>query len=484
LPLSYVGVNPSNADSDRGYRENIASGFAQDFVRVNSRLTVNVGLRYDFYSNPTEAFGRESAFPNPAMDSAPVVGKLFAGAPLDLLSPQVGFAWNVFGDGKTVVRSGFGIFRDQLPAIVFGIDRALPPFFSLEESVIPQFLNPQNAALTQPLDAFAATYHPKSPYALEYNLNVERELARGVIFRAGYFGTHGNHLTRQAEENPFEPASGQRYNPNLASPLIAELTDAQSFYNSFQVSVSKRYAHNLFWQASYTLAHSVDDASVDFPGESVNDPPSSQNIFDRKGSRGLSDFDVRDNFVANVVYDLPGSGRLLSGWQVSAVASVHSGLPFTPVLAFDNADMQSLLIPERPNLAGNPYAGVCPNGAGVGTPSCWFNPNAFAVPPAGQFGNAGRNILRGPGFAQFDPALRKDFAITERRKITVGVEAYNLFNHPNFGVPSNTQNPLSLGGNGDAVFRDAAGNFAANAGQILTTIGTGRQIQLAGRFTF
>ena len=338
--------------------------------------------------------------------------------------------------------------------------------------------------LTQPLDVFATTYHPKFPYALEYNLNVERELAQGMILSAGYFGTRGNHLTREAEENPFEPALGHRYNPNLSSPLLTVLTDGQSFYNSFQVSVSKRYAHNLFWQASYTLAHSVDDASVDFSVESVNDPPASQNIFDRKGSRGPSDFDIRHNFVANVVYDLPGRGRLLGGWQVSAVANVHSGLPFTPVLAFDNADVQSLLIAERPNLVGNPYTGVCPNGARVGTPSCWFNPSAFAVPPAGQFGNAGRNILRGPAFAQFDPSLHKDFAITERRKITVGVEAYNLFNHPNFGVPSNTQSPLSLGGNGDAVFKDAAGNFADNVGQILTTAGTGRQIQLAGRFTF
>ena len=484
LPLSYVGVNPSNADSDRGYRETIASGFAQDFVRVNSRLTVNVGLRYDFYSNPTEAFGRLSAFPNPATDSAPTVGKLFAGTPLDLLSPQAGFAWNVFGDGKTVVRSGFGIYRDQLPAILFGTDRFLPPFFGLEEFVFPQFLSPQNAQLTQPLDTFATTYYPKFPYALQYNLNVERELAQGMILSAGYFGTRGNHLTREAEENPFEPALGHRYNPNLASPLVTVLTDGQSFYNSFQVSVSKRYAHNLFWQASYTLAHSVDDASVDNSIESVNDPPAAQNIFDRKGSRGPSDFDVRHNFVANVVYELPGRGRLLGGWQVSAVASVHSGLPFTPMLAFDNADVQSLLTAERPDLVGNPDTGVCPNGARVGTPSCWFNPGAFAVPPAGQFGNAGRNILRGPGFAQFDAALHKDFAITDRGKITVGVEAYNLFNHPNFGVPSNTQSPLALGGNGDAVFKDAAGNFADNAGQILTTVGTGRQIQLAGRFTF
>jgi hypothetical protein len=485
LPLSYVGANPSNADSDRGYRETFVSGFAQDFLRVNSRLIVNVGLRYDFYSNPTEAFGRLSTFLNPATDSAPTVGKVFAGTPVDLLSPQAGLAWNVFGDGRTVVRSGFGIYRDQLPAILFALDRFLPPFFGLQQFVFPQFLSPENAAVTQPLDPFATTYHPKFPYALEYNLNVEQELTRGMIVSVGYFGTRGNHLTRQAEENPFEPALGHRYNPNLQSPLITELTDAQSFYNSFQVSVAKRYAHNLFLQASYTLAHSVDDASVDFSStEAVNDSPGSQNIFDRKGSRGPSDFDIRNNFVASVTYDLPGRGHLLGGWRVSTVASVHSGSPFTPVLAFDNADVQSLLTAERPDLVGNPYAGVCPNGAGVGTVSCWFNPGAFAVPPAGQFGNAGRNILRGPAFAQFDPALHKDFTIAEHRRLTVGIEAYNLFNHPNFGVPSNTQSPLTLGGNGEAIFKDSAGDFAANAGQIQTTVGTARQLQLTGRLTF
>src|SRR5580658_7426537 len=484
VPLSYVGVNPSNADSERGYRETVASGFAQDFVRVNSRLTANIGLRYDFYSNPTEAHGRLSAFPNLATDSAPTVGKLFAGTPLDLLSPQAGFAWDAFGDGKTVVRSGFGIYRDQLPAMVYGLDRFLPPFFDVVEFIFPQFLDPQNAQVTQPLDLFSTTYYPKFPYVMQYNLNIERQLAPGMILTAGYFGTRGNHLTRQGEGNPFEPALGHRYNPNLPSPVTTILTDAQSFYNSGQVSVSKRYTHNLFWQASYTFAHSVDDASVDFFVDSVNDPPESQNIFDRKGSRGRSDFDIRHNFVANAAYELPGAGRFLGGWQVSAVASIHSGPPFTPVLSFDNADVQSLLIAERPNLVGNPYAGACPNGAKVGALSCWFNPDAFAVPPPGQFGNAGRNILRGPGFVQFDPALHKDFAIFQDRKIALGVEAYNLFNHPNFGVPSNTQTAFSFGGNGDAVFKDAAGDFADNVGQILTTAGTARQIQLVGRFTF
>ena len=208
------------------------------------------------------------------------------------------------------MRSGFGIYRDQLPGILFGADRLLLPFYALQEFLFPQFLSPQNALLTQPLDAIATTYYPKFPYALQYNLNVQQELAQGTILSVGYFGTRGNHLTREAEQNPFEPALGHRYNPNLASPLLTVLTDAQSFYNSFQFSVSKRYSHGLSWQMFYTLAHSVDDASVDFGFDSVNDPPASQNIFDRKGSRGPSSFDIRHNFVANVLYELPGRGHV------------------------------------------------------------------------------------------------------------------------------------------------------------------------------
>jgi hypothetical protein len=473
------------SDSDRGYRQSVVSGFAQDFLQVTSRLTVNAGLRYDFYSNPTEVHGRLSVVRNPATDSGPTVGKVFAATPADLLSPQAGFAWNIFGDGKTVLRGGTGIFRDQLPVLLFGVDRFLPPFFGIDSFLFPSFLDPQNALLTQPLYVLSTTYHPKFPYALQYNLNLEREIAPGTILSAGYFGARGNHLTREAEQNPFEPALGHRYNPNLPSPLLAVLTDAQSFYNSFQISVSKRYVHNISWQAFYTFSHSLDDASTNFSIETVNDPPTSQNIFDRKGSRGRSAFDIRHNFVASVVYELPfGRGSHLGGWQISAVASVHSNVPFTPVLAFDNADLRSLLTSERPDLAGNPYRGACPNGIGVGTPSCWFNPNAFALPPPGQFGNAGRNILRGPGFSQFELALQKRFQLTEGTKITFGAEVYNLFNHANFAVPSNTQSPLTLGGNGDAVFADATGGFANNVGRIFTTVGTGRQIQLDARFTF
>jgi hypothetical protein len=124
------------------------------------------------------------------------------------------------------------------------------------------------------------------------------------------------------------------------------------------------------------------------------------------------------------------------------------------------------------------------NGFRVGTPSCWFNPSAFALPPPGKFGTAGRNVLRGPTFAQFDLPLQKSFQLWEGAKITFGAEAYNLLNRPNFAVPSNTQSPLTLGGNGAAIFKDVAGNLASNVGRIFTTVSTGRQIQLDARFTF
>ncbi|MBV9181608.1 MAG: TonB-dependent receptor [Acidobacteria bacterium] len=478
LPLSYVGVDLPNSNSNRDYRQSAVSEFAQDFFRATSRLSVNVGLRYDFYSNPIEAHGRMSVIRNPATDSGPTVGNLFATTPRDLFSPQAGFAWNMFGDGKTILRGGTGIFRDQIPFILFGVDRFLPPFESFNSYVFPNFLNPQSAQLALPLYVLQMTYHPKFPYAWQYNLNLEREIAPGTVLTAGYLGARGNHLPREVEANPFQPAFRHRSNPNLPSPLLEDLTDAQSFYNSFQLSVSQQHAHNISWQAFYTFSHSVDDASSNVSIEAVNEPPTTQDPFNRKFDRGRSGFDIRHNFVANVVYELPfWRARQFGGWEVSAVADVHSNVPFTPVLGFDNADVQSLLTSERPNLAGNPYEGVCPNGFRVGTPSCWFNPTAFALPPPGQFGTAGRNILRGPAFWQFDLALQKDFHLSEGTKFTFGAEAYNLLNRPNFAVPSNTQSPLTLGGNGDAV-------FASNVARIFSTVGIARQIQLDARFKF
>ena len=396
-----------------------------------------------------------------------------------------GFAWNMSGDGRTVLRSGAGIFRDQLPVVLFGADRFLPPFFGINLLIFPSFPSPTNAAITQPLFILQTTYRPKFPYVLQYNLHLEREIARSTILSAGYLGARGNHLTRAGEVNPYEPASGHRLNPNLPSGLQEVLTDAQSFYNSFQLSLATLRPNTLSWHISYTFSHSMDDASSSFLIEAVNEPPSSQDVSNRKGGRGRSGFDIRQNLVGTFMYELPfGRTRKFGGWQLSGVGSIQSNVPFTPMLSFDGADLQSVLTPERPSLIGNPFSGSCPNGTGVGTPSCWFNPSAFALPPPAQFGTAGRNSLRGPRFAQFEPAVHKTFHLPPKTTIVFGIEAFNLLNHPNFAVPSNTQSPLSLGGNGDAVFKSSSGAFADNVGRIFTTAGTAREIQLDARFVF
>src|SRR6185503_2430993 len=116
----------------------------------------------------------------------------------------------------------------------------LPPFLGLNSFVFPSFLNPQQALLTLPIYVLSTTYHPKFPYALQYNLNLERAIAPGTILTAGYFGARGNHLPRETEKNPFQPTLGHRYNPTLPSPLLEDLTDGQSFYNSFKLSIVKR----------------------------------------------------------------------------------------------------------------------------------------------------------------------------------------------------------------------------------------------------
>ena len=269
--------------------------------------------------------------------------------------PQAGFAWKMFADGKTILRGGGGIFRDQLPVLLFGVDRFLPPFFGIESFVFPSFLNPQNALLTQPIYGFSTTYHPKFPYALQYNLNLEQEIAPGTILSAGFVGARGNHLPREADANPFQPALGHRYNPNLPSPLTTVLTDAQSFYDSFQLSVSKQYAHNLSWQLFYTWSHSIDDASTNFsPSKlSMNHQPRRILSIAREAGAG------QDSTSGTISSPTLSMSCLLDAEEASSAGNSPLLPAFAatslPVLSFDNAGLQSLLTSERPNLVGNPY---------------------------------------------------------------------------------------------------------------------------------
>jgi hypothetical protein len=495
-PLIYLGTQPDNSDSDRGLRQNWLSGYVQDDWRVTPRLTLNLGVRYEFYSNPTEEAGRIANVINVATDPVATVGKFMKSTPTDLFAPRVGIAWNLTPDGKTVLRSGAGIFYDQIYGNLYGNDRFFPPFYGGLQVLFPTFLNPLSAASAAASIPTSLTYTPKWPTVYQYNLNLQRELTSRSVFKIAYVGARGNDLIRLVDENPFNVALGTRPNPNFGS-LFRYATDAQSFYNALQATWEQRLTKGLNFQANYTFGHSVDDSSGAEPSDDVNDGVATQNPSDRKGSRGRSGFDIRHNFVFNMLYELPigpdkkfasnlsgVAGTLTSGWQLSTIGTFHSNVPFTPVLGFDNAGTQPFFnYTEVPNLVGNPFTGTCPNGAPVKTASCWFNPAAYAVPAAGSFGNAGRDSIPGPAFADLDFALLKNTTIREGKSLQFRVECFNLLNHPNFSVPVNTTGPNGAGGNGDAVFLGPT-SPAGNAGEIFSTVSSSRQIQFGLRFTF
>ncbi len=425
----------------------------------------------------------------------PEVGKLMAATPKDLFAPRFGFALKVGSDNKTVLRGGFGLFYDQIWGTIYGNARSLPPFYQAVENIFPEFLNPTVATVSGTTANATLTYYPKWPQVMQYNLNVQREVFANSVLTIAYIGTRGNDLGRLGDANPNELATGKRLNPAFGS-IERYVTDAQSFYNSLQVNFEHRSSHGLTVQANYNFAHSVDDASGFNPSDAVNETGATQNFFDRNADRGRSSFDIRHSSTFNLLYDLPfgpgqaiGDGvtgfgaKLIEGWQISGIGSFHTNVPFTPVLGFDNADVQSIVNSQRPDLIGNPYAGTCPNGAKVGTVTCWFNPTAFAVPSPGAFGNAGRNMLAGPGFAEVDLAFIKNTNLTEKVGLQFRAEFFNILNHPNFAVPTNTVGPNGSGGNGDAIFLGPT-TLAGNAGQIFSTVGSSRQIQLGLRLSF
>jgi hypothetical protein len=501
VPFVYVGIDPAKSNSTRGFRQSGISGYIQDDWRATRKLTLNLGLRYEYYTNPTEANGEAVNIRNIATDTAPTVGHFIADTPRDLFMPRFGFAYDLGSDGKTVIRGGVGAFNDQIWANIYGNARSLPPFYQAVESILPQFLSPLNSPLPILTTANATiTYRPKWPVVYQYNLNVQRAITNSSVFTLAYVGSRGNHLGRLAEANPFDPTTGTRPNPNFGS-LVRYLTDAQSFYNGMLATWEQRTNKGLTFQVNYDYSHSIDDSSGYNPSDAVNDSGKSQDINNRLGSRGRSGFDIRQNLVINAVYELPfgpgkavaGSssgiaGKLLSGWQLSPILSFHSNVPFTPVLGFDNAGTASIVSSDRPNLVGDPFSGTCPNGAPVRTVTCWFNPAAYSLPPSGSFGNAGRNSLPGPSYKEVDLSIAKITPIGEGKSLEFRAEFFNLANHPNFAVPTNTTGPNGNGGNGDAVIlgRDPSGNplFAQNGGQVFSTVGSSRQIQFGLRFQF
>ena len=433
--------------------------YVNDSFRIRPNLTISAGVRYEYNSPPVDVFDRANLY-DPATGSLTPVGtnglpRSGYDADKNNWAPRIGLAWTLGPNGNTVLRGGYGVYYDQSSlAPSEGLYFNAPFFdFNLFFSIpgLPLTLNdpfPSNFPVPLPKSAFAFQRDLRTPYLQHWNVSFQQALGETRVIEIAYVGSKGTKLITARDINQPRPSP---LSPNLRpNPQFDDITfeesSANSNYNSLQVRFQQRLDFGLSLLSSYTWSKSIDNASSFF--SSAGDPNFPQDSFNTRGERGRSNFDVRHRLTMSYGYDLPfGKGRtflagdgifptILTGWQTFGIVTLQSGRPFTVALLSDidrsNTGRSTLGFGanDRPNVVGNAELSDP-------TPDLWFNTSAFAFPAFGSFGDAGRNILDGPGFANFNASLMKTTKLVEGLDLQFRAEAFNLFNRPNFNLPDN-----------------------------------------------
>jgi outer membrane receptor protein involved in Fe transport len=489
-PSTVEFVLPGLLDPVRGYRQWFFAFFVQNDVRLKSNLTLNLGFRYEFITVPTEVNGKISNLRNPT-DSKTTVGDPWHNNPsLKNFAPRLGVAWDPFKTGKTSVRAGFGMFYDEiLPKYYFFTGSLNPPFTTRTSITNPPFPNVvANFDFNTVKPQLQVTsFDLQTPYIMQYNLSIQRQLPWDWDITVGYAGSRGNHLIRVGDINlaPWTIVDGRkvnqpqfgRRNPNFVG-IWQRVTDAQSFYNSLQVSAIKRFSDGFRAQTSYTFSRSVDDASGINSQDFGNNIQYVADFYDRTYDRGLSAFHMKHNLTFNWTYDMPFAkntkgvaSALFKGWQLNNITTVTSGQPFTVQVGFNrsgNLNTTNFSLNERPSLK----AGASNNPI-LGGPDRYWDVNAFELAPVNERGNLGRNTLIGPGLVNVDFSLVKSFDVAEGKSLQFRAEMFNAPNHPNFAAPSLR-----------TAFTSANGVPSPTAGVISSTVTRPRQIQFGLKLTY
>ena len=451
-------------------RSRVFNLYFEDDWRISPRLTLNLGARYEYNSPPIDPTNRMSTLDmtNNQIVSVGTDGISRSGIRPDWnnVAPRVGLAWSP--GGSLVVRAGYGIYYDSGMLEVNSAMYFNPPEFNLLE-FFPSAANlltlqdpfPIGTAYTPPASLNVLSPNVITPYMQQWNFTVERKFASLGTFTLGYAGSGGTHLIRGIDSNQPLPGPGdvqsRRPYPQYGDIFLIT-SDANSSYNSLQATFSRPMGSHLSVWAAYTFSHSIDEQSAFL--STIPDPNFPQNSHDPDAERGNSSFDMRHRLLLTYVLKLPQQSRWTRNTEFHGITTVQSGQPFTPVLGFDNSNTGntgSQTGSDRPNVV---------HGWKLSSPSRneWFDTSAFAVPPQYTFGNAGRNILRGPGLASFDLALVRRIAISERYRLAFEAQAFNLFNRVNFDLPQAYLNQPTFG-------------------QILSAQAP-RQVQLALRLSF
>jgi hypothetical protein len=494
-PITLLGALPGKADSARSFREWDLFPYIHDTWKISRAFTLSLGLRYDFISNPTEIHNQLCAFiapSNPSTTACTPVTHVFPSNPsLKSVDPRVGVAWDPFGDHRTSIRAGAGVFHDSIqvrnyhPAYIFSAPYQTAVSVCVFGGPPCSYPVPfQGITVPIPTIGEALEYDPgTTPFILQYNFGIQRELGNHTVLSVSYVGSHGYNLFVQNDLNPPIPqtVNGQRNflnaprnNPNLGA-IAFNTPDGSSRYDSLQIYLTRNLGQTVQFQAAHTYSRCMDYGSVSFGLEAGNSAQQARSDpYNLARDRGRCDFDITQNFTGSATYFVPLHGnRLVEGWQFSVIAMAHSGSPFSVQDGFDRVGMNDPAGQpgERPDVV--PGRSTNPL---IGQVSKWYDPSAFALQGAGFLGNLGRNTLVGPRFVDFDVALAKNIPIKENVRVELQAEAFNILNHPNFGLP------------GQLLFSgiDQNGNGIPNptAGQITNTVGTSRQLQFALKFRF
>jgi len=488
----FIGAE-ADADAQRAYRQHLFALYVHDQYRWSPSLTLSYGLRYEWFTVPTEKLGRISNL-RQLTDAAPTVGNpLFKNTSHLNFAPRVGLAWNLGGDQTTVLRTGFGIFYEPIRENIFGYRvRIQTPFTTVRTIIGPPYPDPLGGGRAGRPRQDPIEFEVSTPYVMRYHLVLERALGQHLVLRVGYFGSRGVHLPRVGDINIPAPISvdpdgrlvfdtagrPQRPNSNVDSVRLTS-TDANSVYNSLQLGLTRRWESGFQFLFNYTYGRSLDDASA-YRREFTNSLPESPYYYDRGSHRGLSSFQIAHHAVFQYTWDLPlnfppasFTGILLNDWQTAGIVTLSSGYPFTANVSFDIAN-NGVREGHRPDLV----AGT-DNNPVLGGPDTYFDVSAFELQPRGRLGTLGRNTLIGPGYATLDIALSRTVQLTEQHGLQFRLEVFNLLNRANFSHPQNRG-----AGGGVIIFNNLSGFPIGNAATIFSTTSSSRQLQLGMRYTF